>query len=139
MIHMDYSRDYTLFFEELQQNCPDGVDVHSDAVGGDYEEMGFLMHQLLIHIGLMPYHKLVDVGCGTGRLAYQLSKNKHENYVGYDVVEDFLKFAKYKCTNRQYQFLKIDNENIPLPVNSVDYVCFFLCLLICGMNIRINI
>ena len=65
------------------------------------------------------------MGCGTGRLAYQLNKTGHTNYRGFDVVEDFLNFARQKCDNPGYKFEIISNEQIPVEQKSVDILCFF--------------
>jgi len=98
---------------------------YSDVVGGDYENMGYLLRCLMQWAGLRPEHSVVDVGCGTGRLAYQLSKWGLRNYHGYDIVDGLIEDAAKRVRNKSYRYGIIENEHIPLPDNSRDFVCFF--------------
>ena len=122
---MDYSGTYKKFFKKLKNYKKQKHDVFSMAVGGDYEEMGYIQMQLLKHAGLNDHQHVVDVGCGTGRLACQLSETKHYTYTGFDVVDEFLKYARKKCPQSGFRFKKISGTNIPLSEESVNYVCFF--------------
>ncbi|QXD22933.1 class I SAM-dependent methyltransferase [Opitutia bacterium ISCC 51] len=122
---MDYSASYNKFFKKLKKNKGSKNKVYSDAVGGDYEEMGYIQMQLLKMIGIQPDQRIVDVGCGSGRLAHQLAKNGFSDYTGFDVVPDLLSFAKSQCSKSSFKFKKIEDTHIPLPENSVDLVCFF--------------
>ena len=63
------------------------------AVGGDFETVGVLEYCLLLQEGLKPEHTLVDVGCGSGRLAYQMKDYLKGTYVGIDVVPELLRYA----------------------------------------------
>jgi 2-polyprenyl-3-methyl-5-hydroxy-6-metoxy-1,4-benzoquinol methylase len=76
---MDYVNSYLNFFKKLKTAKESDSTLYSKAVGGDYENMGYLQWQLLKYAGMKPRHHLVDVGCGTGRLASQLAKNGHRN------------------------------------------------------------
>jgi SAM-dependent methyltransferase len=42
---------------------------HRDMIGGMWEEIGALQFDFLVHQGMRPHHKLLDLGCGAGRLA----------------------------------------------------------------------
>jgi 2-polyprenyl-3-methyl-5-hydroxy-6-metoxy-1,4-benzoquinol methylase len=44
------------------------------AVGGQFEAFGILMRELLIQTGLERDGYVIDVGCGSGRLAKPLSQ-----------------------------------------------------------------
>ena len=58
-------RDYTE--KLLAKNDPAAA--MSLAVGGDYEVMGEALRVRLVRFGLQPNDYLIDVGCGSGRLA----------------------------------------------------------------------
>ncbi len=58
------------------------------AVGGgdNWEEHGKLQADFLKAGGLMPRHSLLEIGCGTGRLARQIAPYlRHGNYHGLDI------------------------------------------------------
>jgi cyclopropane fatty-acyl-phospholipid synthase-like methyltransferase len=46
----------------------------SRAVGSAFEEIGFAEIDMLKSLGLGPGKSLIDVGCGSGRLSSQLTK-----------------------------------------------------------------
>ena len=46
---------------------PRGVDWHRRGVGGRWDEMGELQFRFLVDRGLLPHHRLLDVGCGSLR------------------------------------------------------------------------
>src|SRR5262245_48005321 len=56
----------------------------SRAVGGDYEETGWRERAILEYAGLRAGMTLVDVGCGSGRLASALA-DMPLDYLGTDV------------------------------------------------------
>ena len=56
------------------------------AVGGEFMAVGKLEYHLLRSRGLRDDHLVVDVGCGSGRLACQLAPFPAIRYVGCDVV-----------------------------------------------------
>ena len=69
---------------EQRVDCKD--DAMRLAVGGEFDAVGKLEHYLLRSLGLSSGHLIIDVGCGSGRLAQQLAGDKSIRYVGTDVV-----------------------------------------------------
>jgi predicted TPR repeat methyltransferase len=59
-------------------------------VGGQYETIGILEASLLRTLGLQPGHTVVDIGCGTGRLAWALRDYLQGKYIGFDIVPQLL-------------------------------------------------
>lgn len=56
------------------------------AIGGDWEVYGAVQRDFLIKQGLRPEHRLLDFGCGTGRLARVIVPYLNVgNYTGVDV------------------------------------------------------
>jgi len=60
------------------------------AVGGNFDATGALERDLLIHYGLKKTDYLIDIGCGSGRLAKPLSEYIAGRYLGIDVVADLV-------------------------------------------------
>jgi ubiquinone/menaquinone biosynthesis C-methylase UbiE len=54
--------------------------------------------RLLVYAGLQPDHSLVDIGCGSGRLAVQLADWLRGPYLGTDVVQSLLDQAAQTCS-----------------------------------------
>lgn len=64
------------------------------AIGGLWEEYGILQRDFLIAQGLKPHHRLLDVGCGTGRLARTIVPYLESwKYVGVDISAEALVYA----------------------------------------------
>ena len=95
------------------------------AVGGEFEAVGLLEYYLLLQLGLKENDTVIDVGCGSGRLAYQLSKYWKGHYVGLDVVPELLRYAKKLCNRPEWKFYVAPGLTISEPEETADYVCFF--------------
>jgi len=95
------------------------------AVGGDFEAVGVLEYHLLRQQGLRPADTVVDVGCGSGRLAYQLRDYLTGLYVGLDVVPELLQYAAELCGRPDWKFYAAPGLRIPEPDDSADFICFF--------------
>lgn len=97
----------------------------SQAVGGEFVALGTLEHLLLRKLGLRAGHTVVDVGCGSGRLACQLAPFKEISYVGSDVVPRLLEYAKTLCKRPDWQFHHAQGTSITCQDGAADFVCFF--------------
>jgi SAM-dependent methyltransferase len=97
----------------------------SQAVGGEFVAVGKLEHYLLRSLGLQDGHRVVDVGCGSGRLACQLAPFPKIGYVGCDVVPRLLAYARDLCRRPDWTFVHNDGISIPCDDESMDFACFF--------------
>ncbi|MBF6025820.1 class I SAM-dependent methyltransferase [Lysobacter niastensis] len=95
------------------------------AVGGDFEAVGVLEFCLLRQLGLEPGHNVIDVGCGSGRLAVQLKDYLTGPYVGIDVVPELYEYAQRLCNRDDWRFYSAPGTSIPEPDASADFVTFF--------------
>ena len=99
----------------------------SIAVGGkdvsDYRSIGQIESRLLKSIGLAQGMRLVDLGCGSGRLASALHNAMDISYVGIDIIQAFLDYAKKKAPT--FEFVLHRQLSIPLPQDSADMICAF--------------
>ena len=98
------------------------------AVGGDFEGMGKLEYLHLQHLGMRPGHMLIDVGCGSGRLAYQMRGTHGPGYLGLDVVPEMLDYAREICARPDWRFAQAPGLTLPVLDASADFVCFYSVL-----------
>ncbi len=61
------------YADHLAKNDPETA--MSLAVGGDYEVMGEALRERLTRFGLRSDHYLIDVGCGSGRVAFAFARS----------------------------------------------------------------
>ncbi len=94
-------------------------------VGGQYREIGILESSALLTLGLRPDHAVVDVGCGSGRLAFALRDYLTGKYLGTDILSEALDYAREKCGRADWEFHETFAPVIPLADGQADLVCFF--------------
>jgi SAM-dependent methyltransferase len=94
-------------------------------VGGDFLAAGALEYYALKAHGLAATDFVVDIGCGTGRLACQLARRGHQRYAGFDIVESAIKIARDLCARPEWEFGVTDGLHIPVADGTADIACFF--------------
>lgn len=95
------------------------------AVGGEFDAVGRIELELLRYAGLEPRHSVVDVGCGSGRLALPLAQFLTGTYIGIDVVPDMVDYARGIVGRPDWRFEIASNFAIPDGDATADMVCFF--------------
>lgn len=72
---------------------------------GDFRAIGaeFLGHFVRLG-GLRPYHRVLEIGCGIGRMAVPLSRFLTDTYDGVDVVADGIRWCRETITPRHPNF-----------------------------------
>jgi ubiquinone/menaquinone biosynthesis C-methylase UbiE len=119
-------KTYKKLSENLRENELSHDRVMQKAIGGVFDGAGLIEKDLLIQHGLKSNNYLIDVGCGSGRLAIPLSKYlPGMKYLGTDVVKEFLDYAEAKIKNRNFRFELTAGSTIPESDNCVDMICFF--------------
>jgi len=98
------------------------------AIGGGFELIGPIEVALLRHYGLPQDGYLVDVGCGSGRLAKPLSAWLKGRYLGIDLVPALVAHAKKVAARPDWRFQVIDHIGIPEQDGQADMACFFSVL-----------
>jgi SAM-dependent methyltransferase len=94
------------------------------AVGGGYEIFGGIETGIVRGAGLRDGMRLIDLGCGSGRLASALqAQGARLSYVGIDIVKSLLEYAKKKAPG--YEFILHRDLSIPQPDASADMVSAF--------------
>lgn len=89
------------------------------------QPLGSLNTICLYNYGLEKNHTVIDVGCGSGRLAYELRKFLIGKYIGIDVVNDLYKYAEGICERQDWAFYEAPGLQIPEKDDVADFICFF--------------
>jgi SAM-dependent methyltransferase len=95
------------------------------AVGGDFDAIGILELELLIEFGLNRDDYVIDVGCGSGRLAKPLCEYLTGPYLGIDIVPDLVEYARKLVGRPDWRFEVAKGLTIPESDGKADVVCFF--------------
>jgi SAM-dependent methyltransferase len=118
---------YERFVSSVQAAHPKD-EAMSLAVGGSFERTGSIELALLQYFGLRPDGYLIDVGCGSGRLAKPLTTYLSGHYSGFDIVTDLVDYARQISGRPDWRFGVVDHIQIPEPDGCADMVCFFSVL-----------
>lgn len=118
---------YERFVSSVQAAHPKD-EAMSLAVGGSFERTGNIELALLQHFGLRSDSYLIDVGCGSGRLAKPLTSYLSGHYSGFDIVTDLVDYARTISGRPDWRFGVVDHIQIPEPDGCADMVCFFSVL-----------
>jgi SAM-dependent methyltransferase len=78
-----------------------------------FNKIGQAFLKLLIeHAKLNKKRRILDVGCGTGRIAKQLEQfMENGSYEGFDVNEHFIDYCKETYTNKKFNFQRCDVQH----------------------------
>ena len=119
-----FVEDYERLVSRLLKKHP--IDeAMSLAIGGNYDHVGQIELDILRHAGLCDGSSIVDIGCGSGRLASALSRSGLKiSYLGTDIVKKLLDYAAKK-SDRGFKFKLHRELSIPVPDASVDMICAF--------------
>ena len=123
----DFLTSHTQQVQNMQQEF-DEDEALSLVIGGNFQAGGLLEYYLLRQQGLRSQHRVIDVGCGSGRLALQLKEYLTGTYIGIDVVPELLANAQKITQRTDWKFHQTSGLTIPEPDNSADFVCFFSVL-----------
>ncbi|MBL6453989.1 class I SAM-dependent methyltransferase [Belnapia sp. T6] len=121
---LDYVQSYAEMVRAYLAAYPEDEAV-ARAVGGAFEHFGILEHSLLRQFGLKDDSRVVDVGCGAGRLTAQLTRYPGLRYLGLDVVPELLDYNRRKAARPDFRLELCQDNRIPLGENGADFVTFF--------------
>jgi ubiquinone/menaquinone biosynthesis C-methylase UbiE len=121
-----YVDDYRSFVARLKAQFGLNEAMSRAVGGGDFNAIGDEEARLLSSFGFSNGHSIIDVGCGSGRLAAALSRSYGNSisYLGLDIVKDLLDHAK-RVSNPSYRFLINPELTIPADDASCDFIVFF--------------
>lgn len=83
---------------------------------GDFVGTGEMLREQLVELaGLQPYHRVLDVGCGMGRVAVPLTGylGQDGSYEGFDIVKPAIRWCTRRISSRfpRFRFTHIDLKN----------------------------
>jgi ubiquinone/menaquinone biosynthesis C-methylase UbiE len=123
MAQFHFVEEYERLVAQLIEKYP--IDeAMSLAVGGLYQKIGTIEADVLRYAGLTNGMSVIDLGCGSGRLASILGQSMNVDYTGIDIVQSLLDYAKTKAPNN-YRFLLHRELNLPAANNQTDFVSAF--------------
>lgn len=112
--------------------------IYDPIVAETFEKMNRLFPFKIIRFRVIsrikdPQGKLVDLGCGSGRLLIQIAKKfKNVELMGIDVANEMVEIAKNEVNkvslDKLIKFEVGSAENLPLSDNSIDYIVSTLSL-----------
>jgi SAM-dependent methyltransferase len=120
----DFNKSYRRLVKSLKSSH-DNDEAMKLAVGGEFEGVGIIERETLIHFGLKRDDYLIDVGCGSGRLARPLSEYLTGKYLGIDVVPELVRYARTLVRRPDWRFAVAEGLSIPEEDGKADMVCFF--------------
>lgn len=121
---LDFQATYPRLVKSLKQ-AHGNEQAMKLAVGGEFEAIGFLELETLKHFGLKEDSYVIDVGCGSGRLAKPLSQYLTGRYLGIDIVSDLVNHARQIVGRPDWRFEIAKGLSIPEEDGEADMVCFF--------------
>jgi SAM-dependent methyltransferase len=124
MDKLDIRSTYRRYVQKLGRRHTHGRAMEV-AIGGEFEAFGIIEREILIQYGLQPDGYVVDVGCGSGRLAKPLSEYLRGPYLGIDIVPDLIAYAKNLVKRDDWRFEVAEGFRISERDNRADVVCFF--------------
>jgi SAM-dependent methyltransferase len=123
----DLKQAYVAYVEQAKASMPHD-EAMAWAIGAGFDEVGRVQAGILRHYGLEPNHYLIDVGCGSGRLAKPMAGYLKGRYLGFDLVPDLVEHARKVAARPDWRFEVIDHIGIPEEDGQADVVCFFSVL-----------
>ncbi len=123
MAQFHFVEDYERYVAKLVSTYPLDEAMSHAVGGGPYDLFGQIEVQMLRLAGLREGMRVVDLGCGSGRLACALHAAEDISYLGIDIVQVLLDYAKSMAP--KYEFVMHRGLSIPQPDRSADIVCAF--------------
>lgn len=103
----------------------DPDDAAKQVIGGQFEAFGIVEREMLRHFGLTPDSYLIDIGCGSGRLAIPLAPFLTGRYLGTDIVADLVERARLATNRPDWRFEVVETIAIPEADGVADMICAF--------------
>jgi ubiquinone/menaquinone biosynthesis C-methylase UbiE len=124
MAKFHFVEDYERLVRRLRWKYSSDEAMSRAVGGGGFEHIGQIEASIVGYAGLRDGQSLLDLGCGSGRLAWALGRTMSIEYCGIDVVKALLNYAKKKSP-ANYRFILNRSLGVPLPDASCDMATAF--------------
>lgn len=121
---LDRYKDYPAIVRDNLANYSLDEAMHM-SVGGNFRLIGAIEEGILIEYGLNAQHSVLDIGCGSGRLAARLARYPEIAYHGTDVSPEMLQYAATICNRQDFRFSCVTGSVVPSTDILFDFACFF--------------
>jgi SAM-dependent methyltransferase len=114
-------------FEQLFQNKPRD-EAFQLYVGGNADRLsiGHREKEAIAHHRDLAEARIIDIGCGIGRLTRFLKEEPITSYLGFDIIDEVLAEAAATVDpDHRFTFKKVDKVEIPAPDQCADIVSAF--------------
>lgn len=128
MSKFEIKESYQKYVNSINDGAISKQSAMSKAIGGEFEAFGIIEREMLKFFGLGSESYLIDVGCGSGRLAKPLSVFPNIKYLGTDVVPELVDHARKTVNMQNWDFKVVNDFVIPEKDSIADMVCFFSVL-----------
>lgn len=119
-----YIREYNRLLRNLRKTSASETETFERAVGGGFKATGATQAKLILDLAPQgPFH-LIDVGCGSGRLAYALRNEERVSYSGFDILPDLIGHAEKVCERPDWRFDAISSLALPIEDDAGDMIVF---------------
>lgn len=102
-------------FHVIEPSLPKPPEENIECVGGGFNVSFEFLGHLVNRAGLRTSDSVLDVGCGTGRIAYALCYYLalEARYEGFDIIESLISWAQKEITPRHpnFRFRHVDIHN----------------------------
>ncbi len=119
-----YVREYRRLVRGLLKKSANEAEAMEKAVGGAFAAVGAAQAKLIRELYPDGAVHLIDVGCGSGRLAHALSAESRISYTGFDVVPDLVAYAQKLCARPDWRFETISELALPVEDQRADIIMF---------------
>jgi len=121
---------YARFWESLAREYQAEGRVYRTVGAGseaDFADTTRVLYRGCVHNGLQPHHRVLDIGCGAGRLAVALQDYLRPpgEYVGVDVSATLIEEARRRVDRPNFRFFVSEALPVPLPDRSQDFIVLF--------------
>ena len=123
MAQFHFVEDYEKLVAHLIATHPIDEAMALAVGGGPYDIIGQMEADILAAAGLADGMRVIDLGCGSGRLAAALHRRAKLSFVGIDIIQSLLDYAKTRAPT--YRFVMHRELSVPEPDASADFVCAF--------------